>query len=239
MKYINKQTKNEPESLLKYRNTEPNSGFDGYDKTDLRKALIEEQGHICAYCMGEISLDINENSKPKTEIEHIKPRQKYKDIDKSLELNYFNMVAVCNGLSTSYPEKLECHHCDKTNVGEGKMNGMVDLKKLNPLRKDSSEDLVEYNLNGEILSKNKNSDVEHDLNVVLNLNNDALKQKRKTRIEVLKEKLKKDKPLQDWNRDFFDKYIQEYSETNDGKFIPYCMTLIWFLESLKSKGRYK
>ena len=45
----------EPNSLTEYK-MKSNAYFDGYsNKGDIRKALLEEQGHLCAYCMKRIS----------------------------------------------------------------------------------------------------------------------------------------------------------------------------------------
>ncbi|NJO01057.1 MAG: TIGR02646 family protein [Bacteroidia bacterium] len=181
MKHIQKDIANEPQSLRDYRNNTPNAVYDGgnFDTQALKTALLKEQGYLCAYCLGKIGLELGANNKPKVEVEHVKPRKKYpKD-----ELDYNNMVAVCNGLSEIYPDKVKVHHCDKTQGSEGKMNGMVELKKLNPLHKASSEDLIGYNLNGKIKSFKLDPDVEHDLNTALNLNNDSLMKNRRVIID--------------------------------------------------------
>jgi hypothetical protein len=82
MKYIVKDIRNEPNALRKYRNETPNAHYKGYTDKDietdeahpLKKALLKEQGHICAYCMGPISLQLNEQHKPKIEVEHFEPQ---------------------------------------------------------------------------------------------------------------------------------------------------------------------
>lgn len=237
MKHIIKNIANEPESLRNSRNDSQNTTYESanFDATALKQALLDEQGYLCAYCMGKISLEFNENHKPKVEVEHLKPREKYPE----LSLDYNNLIAVCNGLSNAYPEKRQYHHCDKTQGNEGKMNGMVELKTLNPLHKSSSETLLIYTLNGEIKSINDNPDVENDLNVILNLNNETLIKKRRIVIDVVKESLIKEKPAQQWTKALFEKHLKIWSIRYNGKFRQYCMIAIWFLNNLKTKPKYQ
>jgi uncharacterized protein (TIGR02646 family) len=102
MKYIKKNLKNEPESLRIYRETTDNPRYKGgnFDQLVLKTALLNEQGFLCAYCMGRISLDLNRFYKPKIEVEHYQAQEEYAD----KTLNYQNMLGVCNGLSVTYPE---------------------------------------------------------------------------------------------------------------------------------------
>jgi uncharacterized protein (TIGR02646 family) len=239
MKHINKNIANEPQSLREYREITPNTQYDGgnFDAKVLKQSLLEEQGYICAYCMGRISLDLNENHKPKIEVEHLKPREKYPE----LELQFNNMLGVCNGLSISHPEKIKNHHCDKTQGNEGKMNGQVEFKAINPLYKDKSENLLTYTINGEIKPKSGSPDIEHDLNKVLNLNNAVLIKNRKVIIDKVLDDLKKEKSIQQWTVAFFEKHIELWSirHGDEGKFRQYCMVAIWFLNNLKSKSKYQ
>ena len=82
----------EPDSLREHRNT-PGADFDGLDKTQLRRSLLQEQGYICAYCMKRIRED------DKVKIEHYKARTKEN------ELVYQNLLAVCDGNETLKDER--------------------------------------------------------------------------------------------------------------------------------------
>lgn len=85
MIYINKGA--EPGSFLWYRQ-QPNARFDDMDseiKEDLRKSLLKEQGHLCAYCMCRIH-DMSD-----VKIEHYEARTPEN------ELQYHNLLAVCKG----------------------------------------------------------------------------------------------------------------------------------------------
>lgn len=236
MKHIPKKIANEPESLREYRETEGAKYIGGgFNAKELKQSLLEEQGYICAYCMGRISLNLNEHYKPSVEVEHLNPRQTHPDS----QLDYMNMLAVCNGLHENFPDRTNVHHCDKTQGTEGKMDGSVTLKKLNPLSKSTCEDLITYTADGKIQSKTGNEDVEHDINVVLNLNNSFLVKNRKAIIDRAQEELEKDKPRQTWNKQFFDKHLEIWQAKYDGKYRMYHMIAVWFLNRLKSSQRYK
>ncbi len=236
MKYIQKSIQNEPASLRKYRNSTPHPVvYDGgnFDKQALRKALLKEQGGICAYCMGHISLELNEQFKPKIEIEHYLSRELRPD----LQLRYNNMIGVCNGLSVSHPENEKLHHCDKTQGSEGKMNGQVMLKKLNPCSAEC-ERLVKYTSGGEILPSIEDSEIEFDLNKVLNLNNKVLKNARMAILDNAKQKMIAERPIQQWNRAFLQRHLEEWQNRHEGQFRRYCMIAVWFLKELMNKPKY-
>jgi uncharacterized protein (TIGR02646 family) len=241
MKYIDKQIKNEPQALRNFRNNTPNANYKGYTDKDivnnethpLKKALLKEQGYLCAYCMGKINLTLNENHKPQIEVEHFKPQETYSKLD----LSYVNMLGVCNGLSITYPEKEEMHHCDKTKGDYGKMNGKVELRRLNPCDK-TCERLITYKADGEILAVNNDIDVTHDLENVLNLNNRALKNARKAVVDNTKKRLIKERSIGQWNKAFLQKHLEFWKSMNSGEYKRYCMIAVWFIETLLSKPKY-
>lgn len=85
MIYIKKKA--EPAKLLEYR-YQPNARFDDMDadvKRQLRESLLNEQGHLCAYCMRRLS-DAKD-----VKIEHFEARTSEN------ELSYHNLLAVCKG----------------------------------------------------------------------------------------------------------------------------------------------
>jgi uncharacterized protein (TIGR02646 family) len=241
MKYIKKNIKNAPSALTTYRTTTPNAAYSGYVDKDiitpeehpLKKALLEEQGYLCAYCMGPISLNRNENGKPSVEVEHFISQES----NRQLSLDYKNLLGVCKGRSLTHPENEEMHHCDKTKGPEGKMSGKVKLRKLDP-RKPECEKLVIYNANGEIKAHHEDPNIEHDLNKVLNLNNRALVQARKVILDNAKKKLESEKPNSQWNKVFLEKHLNEWQTSTDGRYRSYCMIAVWFLETLLSKPHY-
>lgn len=85
MIYIRK--KSEPDQFLQYRQ-QKYARFNDMDsevKEQLRKALLREQGHLCAYCMRRI------RGANDVKIEHLQARTQEN------ELQYHNLLAVCRG----------------------------------------------------------------------------------------------------------------------------------------------
>lgn len=224
MKHISKQP--EPASLREKRNT-PGSSYEG-PQAEWQEQLLQEQGHLCAYCMKRISLD-RKDGKPQMEIEHILPREHSPENS----LVWTNMVAVCNGKSGKEA------HCDKTPPPNGKMDGKVTLEMLNPLRKDMSEALVAYGTGGEIKSINGNVTVNNELNKKLNLNAQVLKEARKEVINIAHKQLEKNYPDKKWNQRIFEKEIAEWSAKTNDKYKAYCQAAIWYLEWLRQKPIYR
>ncbi len=241
MKHIFKNIQNEPNALRRFRIDTPYPTYRGYGDNDtvtgekhpLKKALLKEQGYLCAYCMGRIGLDLNEANKPKIEVEHFESQE----LSPLLSVLYQNMLGVCNGLSVTYPEKEHVHHCDKTKGNEGKMNGQVQLKKLDP-RSATCEKFVKYDLTGKILAFNDDTLIDHDLNKVLNLNNKALQNARRTVLDTAKNKMIKEKPSQQWDKAFLQKHLDAWQTLEDAHFRRYCMIVVWFLQELMKKPRY-
>ena len=90
----------EPEKLLRYRQ-QKGASYEQMDKDvkdDLPQKLLEEQGHICAYCMRRIpeKRKLPAGVSPVT-IEHWFPRNPGSREEIGQGLNYRNMFAVCSG----------------------------------------------------------------------------------------------------------------------------------------------
>ena len=160
MKHIIKG--NTPQSLLDYKRT-PNATYNGFgSKEDVRIALIKEQKGLCAYCNGRISNVRNkELGKPKTGIEHYKSQEKHPH----LQLEYGNMLGVCNGVSKDYNEAVQ--HCD---TSRGSRELTIDPLSI------SCEKSIIYGSDGKI--KSTNPDIQSDFDDILKLN--ILKEKKQT-----------------------------------------------------------
>ena len=237
MKHIaDKRPEHEPSDFKDYRETTPNATYDGggFRVSALLDALLEEQGYICAYCMGKLI-------KPEdAHVEHYLPRKSFK----SSALDYMNLLAVCNGLSQSHPEREDCHHCDKTKGLGGKMNGNVTLKVLDPRKKAQCEDKITYSLSGLIKAKDEaDANLLYDLEKVLNLNNKALVQRRKAIFDRVKEQLKEESPKGKWTQVLFARHREEWLSRHQYKgkqaYRAYCMAAIWFLDLLSQKRKYQ
>ncbi len=222
MKCIEKKKQNEPDSLREYRETTPNASYIGFTDSDksLKIALLEEQGHICAYCNRRISLSLNADFKPKIEVEHYLSQ----DTHPELSLDYKNMLGVCNGITTGKNE-----HCDKS-----KKEHL--LKKLDP-RKQAVEKFITYSLKGKVTSIGRNNDVEDDISL-LNLNDSFLEDARKQIMDEALKQMKQQYPKRQWTKYLFDKEIDKWKSRHKGKFRSYCQAAIWFLELLKKSKRY-
>jgi uncharacterized protein (TIGR02646 family) len=97
MKWIEKNLKNEPKSLRLHRQKSV-SNYDNYaEKDDLRRALLEEQGYLCCYCMSRIQTPTQDKMK----IEHFQSQHEFPE----LQLNFNNLLASCKGSCRSFFDK--------------------------------------------------------------------------------------------------------------------------------------
>lgn len=126
--------------------------FDSLPKGVIRKALLEEQRGLCAYCMRRISDDGR-----KTTIEHWYPISK----KKSGALEYSNMLGVCHGGRIVSQETKRVLCCDASK-GEQKIT-------IDPQNESHMRDIA-YTRNGIIYTMSDNVDFERDLNEILCLN---------------------------------------------------------------------
>lgn len=206
----------EPTSLTTYRGSISKADLAKFEKyedspknvlDDLRKHLLEEQGYICCYCMNRIEF---RNSK----IEHFKPRSKFR----AEQLNYSNLFIACLGGQGKSSNNQTCD----TKKGSDILNHIYLLSKI---EKD-----IEYKKDGVIFSKN--SDIDIELDEVLNLNHKILQKNRKQAWVELRGNLR------DWKISTLKSNLQKYQNKNSkGKYRPYCQMIVYFLtKKLKQKG---
>lgn len=149
----------EPHSWTEHRLTD---GAEYEATSDLRDALLADQGYICAYCMRRIPAH-DKGTTETTRIEHIIPQSK---LTREQRMDYRNMVICCPGAMTSTFEK-DCH-CDR-HKGEKPISfSPLDQNFINTLS---------YNTDGSIISTNTIYD--REINEILNLNVELLKANRK------------------------------------------------------------
>ncbi|MDR0605876.1 MAG: TIGR02646 family protein [Bacteroidales bacterium] len=201
----------EPRSLTEYR-LKQDSTFNNLPpkvKQELRESLLKEQGYICSYCMKRIPE--NEGMK----IEHYQCQSQRPE----LQLTYSNLLGVCMG-------------------NEGKPNNMqtCDTKKadttlsINPLNQNC-ELLFKYSAMGEISSIGGDVEINRQLNDVLNLNMQTLKENRKRVYMEVQKKIKKKsngKSKQSRQRDF-EKERDGWLNKTNGKFKQFCMVAVYVL----------
>lgn len=197
----------EPNSLTKYKK-QSNAYYDGCNKSDIRKALLKEQGYLCAYCMKRIS----ENNMT---IEHYNTQS---NINEKEALDYNNMLGVCLG-----------------NRGAGQENFTCDAHRgnealaINPFIQ-SSIDLICYEDNGRIYSNDP--EINKDLDKTLNLNCQQvlLMVNRKRTLDSLKKHLFNLKSKGIWKKEFLEKIKKKYEiPDKDGKFEPYSGIIVYYL----------
>lgn len=215
----------EPLTLKAYRETTENATYKGFvDKGQLLKeTLLSEQGHLCAYCMRRISTKRNAQNgyKPRIEVEHFYAQE----AEPTMTLIYDNMLGVCNG------NLFDAEHCDKSKK-------KFLLKKLNPLKKEI-EAIISYDLDGIVSSLKEDAEIDFDLNILLNLNNQNLKDARKNVINIAKDLMIEKYPIKRWTKALIQKEIDLWeAKDKNGKFRPFCQIAIWFWEQQKKRNRY-
>ena len=211
MLYIKKGR--EPKSLTEYKKI-INATYDGYrDKDDVRKALMDEQNGLCAYCMCKLK-DVSD-----VQIEHYIPQSECGE-QPHLALSYTNMLGVCNGGTKSCrdggKERLTC------DAHRG--NTPLTIDPWNP----SIIDKIEYLHDGTIFSKDHN--IDKDLDETLNLNSPFAPHKnaRKTTLNKLIASMKDTIGNQNtWSRTRLQKILNRILEANPKP--PYCGILIYYL----------
>lgn len=217
MKYIKKRNK-EPQELVEYRKTSgvTYAGLGKDIKDIIRKSLVEEQGYICAYCMGKIYV-------ANCTIEHYISQTRHENstytekVHRINSLKYANMCGVCIN---------DSEHCDKK-------RGNIPLEILDP-HNPSCEELIAYNLNGEIIPNGIEEDkVLKDIQT-LGLDCQTLIEARNATWEDVWERFKQDNDKKTWTKDLFLEYAQKYRNKKVGKFglryHSYCNFIAWYFE---------
>lgn len=167
-------------------------------KEKIRQALLEEQHHICAYCMKRI-----ENKSLHMTIEHYVPLSKCK----SGVLDYQNYLGVCKGGSDLPREKQTCLCCDAS-------KGDMPLRALNPFNEKQMEN-IKYLSSGEIYYERQPQDrddfvkdIEEDLYATLRLNGTYDKENKVTRRDTRTSLVKNRKDVYE----SCEEYLQELYE---------------------------
>lgn len=208
MKHIEKNS--EPNSFTTYK-MQSNAKYDDIPsnvKKELKESLLVEQGNICGYCMQRISYG---NMK----VEHI-DSQKNKS---SRQLDYNNIIGVCKGNEGNVYKN---QHCDSFKRKES-------LFFINPVDKiKNCEGMIKYLGDGTIISHNQN--INNEINKLLNLNIQTLKNNRKKvydgAIEILTKKNNKQ-----WSKSIIQSEIKKWSlKDKNNRYKEYCMVVVYFLK---------
>lgn len=184
MKFIEKGT--EPISFTNWKNsgTRAYGGLRNPVKSDLKNALISEQGHICCYCESKITSDTSH-------IEHLDPQCSPTNND----LDYANLLCSCQ----KQLAKGEPRHC-----GNSKGNNTITIHPL----QNNCEIKFTYTADGCINYTDKNS---KDTIEILQLNINKLNNLRAEAIEPFIIGIT-DAELKDFVRDYLKRKDGKYNE---------------------------
>ena len=203
-------------SFIKHR-TKEHSNFDNIPtntKEQLRQNLLLEQGYLCCYCMKRIP----ESNPPNIKIEHFSCQAD----NQHFQLTYSNLLASCTG-----------------NEGQTKIKQTCDTKKgnsmlaINPISNHPNcESLFKFNADGEISSLIENEDINRQINEVLNLNMQTLKDnRREIYLEVQKNVENESRKLgsKKLKLSYFEKEKDKWLTRSENKFKPFCMVAVYYL----------
>jgi len=224
-------------------------------RSDILKDLLVEQGYICAYCMRKIDektstiehiigQGFNEQSCDKKKkifdytqlkferwlfIQGIDNSINQNDncIGKTHDTNYKNMLAVCCGNS--------CHdlHCDKSRAKFQEKRPILFISPLNKQQmeniKFSQTGIVYYKVPDEMIDESSETEddkeIRADINKILNLNCEKLREDRGRIIKSIKSILRR----HDFKRDFAKKEIERW-QNNNGHYKEFCQVAIYELQ---------
>lgn len=201
----------EPQSLIAYRKT-PGATYEGYRaKDDVRRALLRDQGYLCAYCMRRISIQ-------EMKIEHWKAQKSSDGTGERYALDYRNMLGVCDG-NQGAPHEMQT--CDT-------YRGNADLY-VDP-REESHIQRIEYLTDGTIRSMD--SRIDQDLNQRLNLNcaQSYLKENRKAAITTLQAFLREEQNKGLWRTETLIKARHHFEALKNGEFPRYLGVILYFID---------
>lgn len=227
----------EPASFIQFKQENEKAGVKlRYDthlgseqRTPIKKALLKEQGYICAYTLKRIALE-------SCHIEHLKPEELCRnhmadEVETVTDLDYGNMVACFPKEAPKGIRKEKYFGAIKKD--DTWMNDGNDyILPLHP----NCEDHFKYNKSGGVQGTSEKG---RNTVTLLTLDHDILVEERKKAIESFIGKsnpIKKVKTTQ---------AIREIEQLNNGKFIEFCIPLkhalmehLAYLDKIEKKLKY-
>lgn len=211
----------EPTDFVEHR-AKPNSTFDNIPtdvKNNLRKTLLKSQGYICCYCMKRISFSASK-------IEHFKSQKHNNGQNGStdLTLDYNNLYVACVDSGGKY----ENQTCDSHKKE-------IDLQSID-ISSIQCNSMFKYDGNGTILSSTGDCNVNDEINDVLNLNQQTLKDNRKSIYDGLKNRFRQQYKKGKFNMAYLKKELAHWSSLDSNGFYPeYCMVAVYLINRQISK----
>ena len=211
MKYIRKSSR--PPELRNWERANAqlpgaHYGSHGFPSADVKRALVKEQGSICAYTMTRID---NESS----HVEHLKPQAVSRDEGRLDEtFNYHNMVA-CYPNSPKPGDPIVPYGAIHRGSSWHANNFITPLNS-------SCERRIRYRLDGHVLPRRSN-DTKADWTInMLNLDDATLVEIRRDAIEAWGLSLTAAKPL---SRAAAARVIASVARRSQDMFPPYCVAI--------------
>lgn len=205
-----------PQSLLAYKRT-PGADYEGLGrlpaKSHVKESLLDEQGHLCCYCMRRIQLT---NMK----VEHWKSQKS----DPGLQLDYGNMLAACMGNQGAAPEEETCD--------TRKADSVILFNPANPTH--NVESRIAYTGTGRIFAPGDDL-FDEQLNEVLNLNEAHLVDNRSDVVEAVHELL--DFKAGRRNKRQIQRFLQNVqTRDQNGRFKEYLGVAVYFLNKYEKSA---
>lgn len=197
-----------PKALIEYKIAKNSLYQDFPEKDSLRQSLLKEQHNLCAYCMGKIF----ENT---MKIEHFKCQSTYPE----LQLDYNNMLGCCTG------NEGKPHNQQTCDTFKGNLELLFSPANITDFQKMG----LYYTDDGSIYSTNQAFN--EQLNTVLNLNSNTLKNNRKDILDAVKYKLDSKPNLR--SKEELEKFIRNYKDSPS----PYYGIAIYYLEKKLAKRK--
>lgn len=180
---------------------------------ELREALLREQGHICAYCMGRIPAK-DMDGRVSSRIEHVLCR----GVHPELQLDYNNMVLCCPG------DLNNVAHCDRSKGNRDVSFSLFDQGFI---------DSLSYDAKGAI--KCSDSRFQSEIDEVLNLNHPLLKENRRVVLDQVKMELGRK-----WTPKQLKRILRRWdSKDSEGRFKSYCGVVAWYIKKKLSAQSVK
>lgn len=202
----------EPGELIAYRKSKCASYEDMSSsvKKVVLDALMQEQGHLCAYCMRKIP---QTDGAPPASIEHWAAQSNHSE---KKRLDYRNVFAVCSG-------NRGCGCSQNMTCDASKGNQVLTVNPTTP----STLIGIKYHSDGRIYSTNKA--VNYDLNNVLNLNCKSIQlpNSRLKALLSLQKHIKKKCPT--GNIQLYCKRIRDEILLERNQKLPFVGILLWWL----------
>lgn len=193
-----------------YRNAEGETAF-----VELRKQLLKEQKYVCAYCGQRLSENVLE-----MKTEHFIPKNG-KDADPTKEVEYSNLLACCQGGKGTKAE-----YCD-TKKGDS-LFGYIQ----NPAELSQRDREIIYKVlpkSEEVIVLSPNEDKQKEIDEIISLNVDFLKNRRFTRWKNVVQKRLGDEKT--WTKAKVQALRDEYAQLDElGRHKEFKDFILWYLD---------